>query len=69
MRDRGLIDQDRIQKMHRHSAMLWTPQHQLECKIHQRTDADCHASLANRFLVASRTIRRTMENRRSVAAA
>ena len=52
MRDRGLIDQDRIQKMHRHSAMLWTPQHQLECKIHQRTDADCHASLANRFLAA-----------------
>ena len=42
MRNLWLIGQNRIEKMDRHTGMLRTPQHQLERKIHRRTDANCH---------------------------
>ena len=69
MCDSRLIDQNRIQKMDRDAGMFRTSQHQLECKIHQRADADCHVTLTTDFALPLSTARDSMRTRRSVSAA
>jgi hypothetical protein len=57
MCDLRLIHQNRIQKMNRDTGMLRTSQHQLECEIHQRADADCHVILTTHCLLPPSTAR------------
>ena len=55
--------------MDRDAGMLRTSQHQLECEIDQRADADCHVTLTTDYALPPSIARQSMRTRRSVSAA
>ena len=62
VRNLRLIDQDRIQKMDRHTRMLRTPEHHLEREIYCRTDAYCHETVTSRC--STKAVGSRQQNRR-----